>query len=172
MEWLYLFTAAVMGAISLYHLFTHRHRKNQNDMIIYTPQDKKKLSTTSSTYKASVIAAWAVIILSFVLVIEVFISFTIASALFFTVLALGAFVLMTLDRIFQVQGDALIFAGYYAKWGRIQFLEWGKKRGNRRQLIMTLAKGQRIKTTVDEKHKAEIEDLLKDYVSFQATKHT
>ncbi|WP_280769338.1 hypothetical protein [Salipaludibacillus daqingensis] len=167
MQWLFLFTGIIMGAISIYHLFTDKHRKSSNDYTIYKLDDPKKIQTGSRPYKLSIIAAYLVLFLTIFLYIEVFNNIFNATILFFVVLILGAYVLITIDRIFEIHGEAIIFAGYHARWGKIRSIAWGKKRKDRTQLIMILAKNQKIKTTIANERVEELEEILSNYVHFE-----
>lgn len=170
MQWLYLLTAVVMTILAVYHLFTDRFRKLSGNTILFELKDPKKISTSSLIYKSSVYSCYIVFLLSIFLFIEVFNNFVTATILFAVVFLLGLFILLTLDRVFQVQGDAVIFAGYHAKWSKIRIIKWGKQYRNRRQLIMELEKGQRIKTTVPNEEKQRLEDFLADYVYVEKEK--
>jgi hypothetical protein len=167
MQWIYLCTGTIMGAISIYHLFTHKHRKSTNDYVIHQLNDPKKIRTGSRPYKFSIGAAYLVLFLTIFLYVEIFNNFFTATILFFIILLLGAYVLITIDRIFEIQGEAIIFAGYHARWGKIRHIAWGKKKKNRTQLIMELGKGQKIKTTIDNNETEELEDILSNYVHFE-----
>lgn len=167
MQWIFLFTGTVMAVISIYHLFTHKHRKSSNTYIIHQLKDKRKTTTESFVYKQSIIVAYIVIFLTVFLFMEVFNSVFNAFLLFLAILILGGYVLITLDRVFEIQRDAIIFSGYHAKWGKIRSLQWGKKKKNRRKLIMELAKGQKIRTTIQNSEADELEEILSNYAHFE-----
>jgi len=167
MQWIFLLTGMIMGTISVYHLFTHQHRKARNDYIIYQLNDPKKVLTGSFAYKLSLIAAYIVLFLNIFLLIATFNNFNNAVILFFIILILGGYILLTIDRIFELHGEAIIFAGYHARWGKIRSITWGKKKKNRTQLIMVLAKGQKIKTTIINERVDELEEILSNYVYFE-----
>ncbi|WP_147803549.1 hypothetical protein [Alkalicoccus halolimnae] len=167
MHWLYLLTAVVMSVISIYHLFTDRFRRLSGSPSVYKSTDTRRLHTDSTMYKLSLYSCYFVILLSIFLFIEVFNNFMTATLLFIVVFLLGLNVLLTLDRVFEIQGEAVIFAGYHAKWSKIKSIQWGKKKRRGRQLIMELSKGQKIKTTIADKEQNTIEDILSDYVYFE-----
>ncbi|SER93500.1 hypothetical protein [Salipaludibacillus aurantiacus] len=167
MQWIYLLTGTIMGVISVYHLFTHKHRKSTQDYVIYRLNDRKKIPTDSKAYKRSIMAAYGVLFLSVFLFVEIFNNFFNATILFFIIFILGTYVLVTLDRIFEIQGEALIFAGYHARWGKIRSVQWGKKKKNKSQLIMELGKGQKIKTYIRNDEADELENVLSNYVYFE-----
>ncbi|SDN60979.1 hypothetical protein [Alkalicoccus daliensis] len=170
MQWLYLITAVVMSILAVYHLFTDRFRKLSGNTVLFELDDPKKISTSSIIYKSSIYACYIVFLLSILLFMQLFTNFTTATLLFVVVFLLGMFILLTLDKVFQVQGDAVIFAGYHAKWSKIRIIKWGKQRRHRRQLIMELVKGQRIKTTVPNEEKQRLENFLADYVYVEKEK--
>ncbi|NJP36806.1 hypothetical protein [Alkalicoccus luteus] len=170
MQWLYLFTGVVASVIAIYHLFTDRLRRLRGAETTFTPDDTKKISTHSTIYKISVYSCYLVLILSIVLFVEVFNSFQNATILFVFIFALGLFILLTLDRVFEIQGDALIFAGYHARWSTVQKICWGRQKSSRRQLIMELAKGQKIKTTIANEAKEDVEETLAIYCHFETDK--
>jgi hypothetical protein len=167
MQWIFLLTGMIMGTISIYHLFTHIHRKARQDYIIYQLDDPKKVQTGSIRYKISIISAYIVLFLNIFLLIQVFTNFSNAAILFFIILVLGGYVLITIDSIFEMHGEAIVFAGYHARWGKIRTIAWGKKKKKRTQLIMILAKGQKIKTTIANERKDELEEILSNYVHFE-----
>ncbi|CAM3826985.1 hypothetical protein [Alkalicoccus chagannorensis] len=167
MQWLYLLTAVIMSIISIYHLFTDRVRRINGSEVFFTPDDAQKVSTSSLRYKISLLCSYVVILLSVFLIIEVFNNFVAASILAVLVFAAGTFILLTLDKVFQLQGDAIVFAGYHAKWSKIRVIKWGRARKNRQQLIMELQKGQKIKTTIADEAKEEVEEVLSSYVHFE-----
>ncbi|SDZ02758.1 hypothetical protein SAMN05421736_105135 [Evansella caseinilytica] len=168
MQWLYLFLGTILAVISMYHLFTHKKRKAAiNDYIVYELKEKGKISTDSKVYRISVFCAYIVILLAVLLYIEIFRSFTAATIVFVLIFLLGVFVLLVLDRLFELRGDALIFAGYHAKWGIIRHVKWGKQRGKRRALIMELDKGTKIRTSIANEEAEELEEVLSNYVHFE-----
>ncbi|MBU9721862.1 MULTISPECIES: hypothetical protein [Bacillaceae] len=170
MHWLYLFTSTILGVIAIYHLFAHKRRETMQDYVIYELKDKRKLGTSSKTYKFSIWSSYIVLILNLFIIIELFRSFQTATILFLIILPLGLFVLITLDRVFEVRGNALIFAGYHTQWGKIRSIKWGKQRAHRTKLIMELDKGTKINTTIANEEKEELESLLSNYVYFEKEK--
>ncbi|UCZ52043.1 hypothetical protein LGQ02_14450 [Bacillus shivajii] len=167
MQWLYLFFATILGVVSLYHLFTHQRRKNTNDYVLFNLKDSKKISTSSTLYKFSVIFAYTVLFVNVFFYVEIFQSFERATILFMIVFVLGTTVLITLDKTFEVRGQALVFAGYHVQWGKIRSLKWGKKGSKRTKLIMELDKGTKIKTSIANEETDEVEELLSNYTYFE-----
>ncbi|ADH99007.1 hypothetical protein [Salisediminibacterium selenitireducens] len=167
MEWLFLFTAGVVSAVAVYHLFTHKHRENSGDQSFFSLTDPRKLTVASKTYKASVYAGYAALPIGLVLVLETFNNFVMAFLLFLIQLFIGSFILVTLDRVFEIYGGAIVFAGFHAKWSRVKEFRWGKKTTGRRQLIMETTKGQRIKTKIAPEDQERVEEVLSDFAYFE-----
>ncbi len=167
MPWLYLFTAVVMSVIAIYHLFSDRFRRLNRQTAVFRTSDPRKLHTESLVYKMSVYSCYIVLILSVLLVIEVFNNFLTATLLFIAVFITGLYILLTLDRVFEIQGEGVVFAGYHARWSKIRSMKWGKTKKSRRQLIMELDKGQKIKTMISEKEQDTVEEILSDYTYFE-----
>ncbi|MBM7097680.1 hypothetical protein JSY36_18250 [Bacillus sp. H-16] len=167
MRWLYLFLGTIMAVIALYYIFTHKQRNSTQDYVIYTPEkDDKKIHTGTKLYKVALYFSYAVLLLTILLYVEIFRSFEMSTLIFALQLPLGIAVLVSLDKIFEIRGHGIVFAGYQANWGKIRQIGWGKKRRNRTQLIMELDKGTKIKTTIANEEKAQLEELLENYVTF------
>ncbi|AOM83440.1 hypothetical protein [Salisediminibacterium beveridgei] len=167
MQWLFLFTAAVVSAVSVYHLFTHKHRENSTDDSFFSLNDPRKLTVASKTYKWSVRAAYLALPVGLILTLETFNNFALAFFLFLLQLFIGTFILVTLDRVFELYGGAIVFAGFHAKWTRVREFRWGKSFGTRRQLIMETTKGQKIKTKIAQEDQERVEDILSDFAHFE-----
>ncbi|TMW71523.1 hypothetical protein [Alteribacter natronophilus] len=167
MRWIYLFIGTVLAVISLYYIFTHKQRNAFQDYVIYTPEnDDKKIGTGTKLYKAALYLSYVVLILALVLYVEVFRSFETSTIIFILMLLTGGAVLLTLEKLFEIRGQGIVFAGYQANWGKIRQIGWGKKRRRRTQLIMELDKGTKIKTTIANEEKDQLEELLENYVTF------
>ncbi|PYZ97395.1 hypothetical protein CR205_01985 [Alteribacter lacisalsi] len=167
MRWIYLFLGTVLAVISLYYIFTHKQRKAFQDYVIYTPEnDNKKIGTGTKLYKAALYMSYVVLILVLVLYVEIFRSFETSTIVFILMVIFGGSVLLTLEKLFEVRGQGIVFAGYQANWGKIRQIGWGKKRSKRTQLIMELDKGTKIKTTIANEEKEQLEELLENYVTF------
>ncbi|MDG5789212.1 hypothetical protein QA612_17270 [Evansella sp. AB-P1] len=167
MLWLYLFLGTIFAVISLYHLFAHKQRKTTSDHILYTLKDSKKINSTSKLYKLSIYFSYVVILLTILLYVEVFRNYVAATILFIILMPFGIFTLVVLDRLFEIRGDAIVFSGYHARWGKIRHITWGKKYKNRRKLIMELDKGTKITTAIPNEEQDELEDVLSNYVHFE-----
>ncbi|WP_096435798.1 hypothetical protein [Alteribacter populi] len=167
MRWLYLFFGTVLAVIALYYIFTHKQRKASQDYVIYTLEnDHKKIHTGMKMYKVALSFSYVVLLLTVMLYLEVFRSLETATMVFSLLLPLGVTVLIFLDKIFEIRGDGIVFAGYQARWGKIRKIGWGKQRRQRTQLVMELDKGTKIKTSISNKEKPQLEELLENYVTF------
>ncbi|MBU9711437.1 hypothetical protein [Evansella tamaricis] len=167
MPWLYLFCSTIFGVIAIYHLFAHRRREMMNDYVIYETKDPRKISTSSRIYKISLWSSYLILLLNLLLLLEIFRDFQRATLLFLMIFPIGLFILITLDRVFEVRGNALIFAGYHTQWGKIRLIKWGKQGGKRTKLIMELDKGTKIKTTIDNDERSSLEEILSNYTHFE-----
>ncbi len=137
------------------------------DYVIFNLKDPKKISTSSKLYKVSVVFAYILLFVNIFFYVEIFQSFERATILIMIIFFLGITVLIALDKIFEVRGHALVFAGYHVQWGKIRSLKWGKKRSKKTQLIMELDKGTKIKTSIRNDEKEKVEELLSNYTYFE-----
>ncbi len=168
MIWFYLFFSAVFGIVSFYHIFQHRRRGEQLHVsTLHTLKDPWKITTQSKYYRISIPIAYLILILNVILLVEAFRNFYTATILILIILALGVFVLTVLDRIFEVREDAVIMAGYHARFGRVRNIRWGKKGKDRTGLIMELDRGTKISTSVPNDEKKALEEVLSEYVYFE-----
>ncbi|WP_026690333.1 hypothetical protein [Alteribacter aurantiacus] len=167
MRWIYLFLGTVLAVIALYYIFTHKQRNAYDDYVIYTPEkDRKKIHSGSKLYKVALYFSYAVLLLTILLYVEIFRSFELSTIIFAILFPLGLTVLVSLDKLFEIRGQGIVFAGYQANWGKIRQIGWGKKRKNRTQLIMELDKGTKIRTSIANEEKEQLEELLENYVTF------
>ncbi|PRO64868.1 hypothetical protein [Alkalicoccus urumqiensis] len=166
MQWLYFVTAVLAFVLALYHLFSHRHRVNNQETRIYSLKHSSHIDTDSTRYMWSVRAARVMPVTALFLILMLFQSFPAATVLFALTAALGLFVLLTLDKTFEVQDGGVVFAGYHARWNAVKSIYWGRKRPGKKQLVMELQKGQRITTFVSDKDAEDVQKIISAYTFF------
>ncbi|MBB5174353.1 hypothetical protein [Texcoconibacillus texcoconensis] len=167
LAWFYLFYIAIMGSLALYHLSTHKQRNNSESDVIYLLKDTKKIHTESKMYRTSIISAYVVLGLSLVILFEMFRNTDTTALLFLLLIPVSFHVLFTLDKLFEVRSDRVIFSGYQAHWHKIRQIGWLKKQDKFSTLMMELNKGTKIRIKIPKSETKELEKVLKQYVQFE-----
>ncbi|WP_078595235.1 hypothetical protein [Evansella clarkii] len=164
---LYFIFGTIFALIAVYHIFSHRKRIRANDEILYTLKDPGKLSSRSVYYALTIPFSYIILFLVIFMYLAIFTSFYTATLLFFIIFSFGIYVLLTIDRTFELRTNSLLFAGYHAPWSRIRCLTWGKRGKKRTKLIMELDKGTKIKTSIANEETEDLEKILVDYTKIK-----